>query len=195
LLGELGGRGVDQTDRLRRTVSSGVGPSPGWQDRLPQYTYGPNYPAPKNPLGPNGTATVTQGFGVPWSNNPNDVHTGIDIAANKGSLVSATQGGVVKKIEWLGCKDGTNRCAPNSAESWGDYVLVQDPNGTVQSYLHVVPNSNLVLNSQIKAGDIVGTVYQDHLHYNNCQTVSDCWRGEVSPQEFQQGNFVEPQLQ
>lgn len=175
------------------TLSTNKAPAPGWQDRLPQYAYGtPGNPAPRNPLGPNGTGVVTQTYGQPWSANSSELHTGLDIAAPAGAPVAATVSGKVTAIGWLGCKDGTSNCSRTSAQSWGNYVVIQDQNGQAQGYLHVVQDSNLKIGDTINAGTVVGTVFENHLHYNECKAAAGCQHGAVTPAEFQKGNYLQP---
>jgi murein DD-endopeptidase MepM/ murein hydrolase activator NlpD len=169
--------------------------TPGWQDRLPQYAYGtPGNPAPRNPLGPNGTATITQTYGQPWVNNPKELHTGIDISANKGAPVAATAGGIVT-VGWLGCVDknkSTPAQCPGINENYGNYVVVKKSDGSAEGYLHV--NTQLKTGDTVKTGNIVGSIYDNHLHYNECKEAKGCQHGAVTPDEFSKGNYLKPKV-
>lgn len=129
---------------------------------------------------------VTQGVGVPWSNNSSKIHTGTDIAAPAGTPVNAVSAGTVVKVGWLG-KD------PVTGLDWGYYVIIQRPDGTASGYLHLA-KTTFSVGDPIVIGQQIGTVLRDHLHYNECLTATDCQRGAVTPSQFSQGNFLQPKF-
>lgn len=131
--------------------------------------------------------SVSQDFGVPWSENAEKTHTGVDIPAAKGTVVPAMASGKVALIGDLG-------------GDWGYYVIVEENNGQAKGYLHVAPSVSE--GDPVKQGDEIGKVYKDHLHYNVCMTKSFCQRGALpttkkdpkNPNDplFKDGPFVRP---
>jgi murein DD-endopeptidase MepM/ murein hydrolase activator NlpD len=146
----------------------------------------------RNPLGPS-AQSVRQEWGKPWSADSSLVHTGVDIAAKKGSVARATSAGIVFQSGWLGCKDRTTNCSPDDpSKSWGYYVVVRQDNGRAQGYLHVT--KAIPAGTPIKAGEKVGKVFENHLHYNECRTAGLCYRGAATPAEFNQGRYLKPNI-
>lgn len=131
--------------------------------------------------------SVSQYFGVPWSENAEKTHTGVDIPAVKGTVVPATAYGRVVLIGDLG-------------GDWGYYVIVEENNGKAKGYLHITPSVSKGVS--VNPGDEIGKVYMDHLHYNVCMTKSYCQRGALPTTKkdpkypndplFQDGPFVRP---
>src|SRR5262249_48744156 len=148
--------------------------------------------SPHNPLGR--PAKVSQSFGVPWSEDRNKVHTGVDVEGKKGEAVTATSAGKVAKTGWLGCKGdsaGTRKPDQCPGNDWGYYVIVEKPSGSAEAYLHL-DKPTLKAGDRIITGEKIGAIYSDHLHYNECRKVSECQRGAVTPAEFRLGNFLAP---
>lgn len=133
------------------------------------------------------SGTVTQGFGVPWSEKKWKTHTGVDIAAAKGTSVPSMSDGTVADIVDLGGE-------------WGKAVIIVAETGMAFAYLHVQP--------LVEKGDVtfqnatVGTVWTDHLHYNVCKVVTFCHRGALPTTQrdpeypddplFADGPFLKP---
>ncbi len=130
-----------------------------------------NQPVP--PLGT--SAVITQEFDQKWSENPTKDHTGIDIAypggvnANKGKPVAATFGG---KVVEVGQVDRSN-------PAWGQFVTVQDSSGSYSTYMHV--NSFVQPGATVVPGQQIATIYNDHLHFNQCTQEAACRRGAAVP--------------
>lgn len=110
------------------------------------------------------SGSVSQGFGVPWSENPDKTHTGVDIPAGAGTVVRSMTTGKVALVGNLG-------------DEWGNYVIVEESSGAAKGYLHVVPS--VAVGTAVNPGDEIGKVYKDHLHYNVCSTKSLCQRGAL----------------
>lgn len=121
---------------------------------------------------------VTQGFGDLWSENSKLLHTGVDLAAPKGNFVFAVKGGKVVKTGSLG--------SSSSGMNWGQYVIVQNDDGTASGYLHVAP---LVTKGAVSVGDRIGTVYRDHLHLNLCRSAKGCQHGAFPNPTFPSGSL------
>lgn len=133
------------------------------------------------------TGTITQHFGVPWSEKPWKTHTGIDIAASAGTFVPSVSAGTVAAIRNLG-------------NEWGYAVVIREAGGSARGYLHV--NPTVKESQEVVAGSKIGTVWKNHLHYNVCREVNLCWRGALptdrkdteNPNDpfFRNGPFVKP---
>ena len=131
--------------------------------------------------------SITQRFGVPWSENAAKTHTGVDIAAKKGVSVPAMAEGTVTHISDMG---GT----------WGKGVVVTEANGTAKAYLHVRPSVSK--GDTVVRGKSIGTVWKDHLHYSVCKRAQFCERGALpttkpdphypSDPLFKDGPFIAP---
>ncbi len=101
---------------------------------------------------------VTSGFGKrpsPFTGKPS-YHPGIDLAAPKGSPVSACAAGRVIKIAY-------NRV-------YGKYIIIKHKDGRVSLYGHL-SKAYAVLNEKVKSGTIIGAVGSTgmstgpHLHF------------------------------
>jgi murein DD-endopeptidase MepM/ murein hydrolase activator NlpD len=117
-------------------------------------------PKPGKPLA--GYERLSQGFGEVWSRNSTQVHTGLDLVVAKGNRVFSIKKGIVYKTGNLGGTDG-------------DYVVVFNSDGTSNGYLHI--NISVKKGDAISAGQVVGTVYKDHLHFNQCKQADGCQHG------------------
>jgi murein DD-endopeptidase MepM/ murein hydrolase activator NlpD len=161
----------------------------------------------KNPLGADASKNITQSFGTPWVGDTTKRHTGIDIASIQGAPVISASGGTVVRTGWLGCvgdhsgQQPLNNC-PDRNQNWGDYVVVQKADGSAVAYLHVDPSPGLKKGSKVESGTLIGSVYEDHLHLNECHkpyatswAVDGCQKGAVSPTILEQGNYARPILQ
>lgn len=104
----------------------------------------------------------TQEFGVDWIRNTAQAHTGIDLAAPKGSKVYSVKEGVVYKVGDLGGSDG-------------GYVVVFNRDGTTNGYLHV--NAAVSRRQRVAIGQEIGTIFKDHLHLNQCKQADGCQHG------------------
>lgn len=120
------------------------------------------YSGPPKPGSPLVSYTISQGFGVDWSRNSAQAHTGIDLATPKGNRVFAVKDGVVYRIGNLGGDDG-------------GYAVVFNRDGTSSGYLHM--NVSVSKDQTIKRGQVLGTVYKDHLHLNQCKQADGCQHG------------------
>lgn len=84
-------------------------------------------------------------------------HWGIDYPANKGTPVYATAAGVVEKAE-------------NDYSNYGNTIKINHLNGYESLYAHL-DEIDVVLNQDMKRGDLIGTVGNtgratgNHLHY------------------------------
>ena len=122
---------------------------------------------------------VTQKYGVPWSENPAQLHTGVDISAKRGQAVYSVADGVVYSIGSLGrSKDG---------EDWGGYVVVQNRDGSANGYLHL--NQSVAKGQKISAGQQVGTIYNNHLHFNQCSSANGCQHGAFPNPTYPKGDL------
>jgi murein DD-endopeptidase MepM/ murein hydrolase activator NlpD len=120
------------------------------------------YQGPPNPGSPLVSyQAVTQEFGVPWSANPAQVHTGVDLATPKGNLVYAVKDSEIVKVGSLG-------------GDWGQYIIAENQDGTYSGYLHVVPYES---SGNVVRGEPIGTIYKDHLHFNSCKQLAGCQHG------------------
>jgi len=74
-------------------------------------------------------------------------HSGIDIAANKGSDVRAMAGGSIAKIGW-------------DPDGYGRYVVIKHPNGYYSLYGHLKKEStdDLSVSDKIGEGEVIGEV-------------------------------------
>lgn len=112
---------------------------------------------------------ISQGFGVPWSaaapapwaNNGVQVHTGIDLPASRGTPVYSVSNGVVYREGKLG-------------GNYGQYLVINGPRGA-NGYLHVVPT--VPLGAAVTSGQMIGRVYDNHLHFNSCPQPGACQYG------------------
>ena len=130
---------------------------------------------------------ITQPYGVDWKENPEKTHTGVDIAARRGSVVPSMNSGTVAYISNMGTK-------------WGKGVVIESPNGAAKAYLHV--NPSVSLGEEVSAGQRIGTVWRDHLHFNVCKQVRFCHRGALPTSRpdpdypgdplFRDGPFISP---
>ena len=85
------------------------------------------------------------------------LHTGIDIAAKKGTAVSACGDGTVKSIELN--------------TPLGNVIIIEHKNGITAKYASI-DNIEVEVSAEVKAGDIIGTVStvpaecadKEHLH-------------------------------
>ena len=85
------------------------------------------------------------------------LHTGVDIAAKKGTAVSACGDGTVKNIELN--------------TTFGNVITIEHKNGITAKYASV-ENIEVEISDNVKAGDIIGTVAtvpaecadKEHLH-------------------------------
>ena len=146
------------------------------------YLNSQNYYGPPKPGYPLVYGTLTQGFNQIWNINSKKLHTGLDIAAIKGTSVYATKNGIVAKIGDL----GTN---PENGENWGQYVVIQLSNGEATGYLHIY--HQLRIGQIIQQGEIIGTIYNNHLHYNECYQVADCQHGAFPNATYPNFSFEE----
>jgi len=105
---------------------------------------------------------VTQKYGVKWSRNSSQVHTGVDLAVPKGNGVFSIKNGEVVKTGSLGGSDG-------------NYIIVKNSDGSFSGYLHVVLKAKK--GQTIVRGEQIGTVYKDHLHLNLCKQMDGCQHG------------------
>ena len=105
---------------------------------------------------------ITQGFGVDWSRNPTQSHTGLDLATSRGNKVFSVKEGVVYRVGSLGGDDG-------------QYVVIFNRDGTSSGYLHVNPMVNK--DQRVAQGQEIGTIYRDHLHLNQCKQADGCQHG------------------
>ncbi|RDV05960.1 M23 family peptidase [Sphingorhabdus pulchriflava] len=112
---------------------------------------------------------ITQEFGVDWSRNPELVHTGVDLALAAGNKVFSMKDGVVYKVGNLGGSDG-------------DYVVVFNRDGTSNGYLHL--NVSVKSGQRVDRGQIIGTVYSNHLHLNQCKQSDGCQHGAFPNKTF-----------
>jgi murein DD-endopeptidase MepM/ murein hydrolase activator NlpD len=123
----------------------------------------PQKPKPGYPLV---SGSITQGYGVPWSEDTTKLHTGLDISAKKDTQVFAMKSGVVKNRGWLG--------KSNTGIDWGYYLVVRNDDGSFSGYLHIKIQKSYADNARIEAGDTIGTVFRDHLHVNDCRQIAGC---------------------
>ena len=110
----------------------------------------------------------SQGFNVPWSENKAQQHTGIDLPAAKGKPIFAVKSGTVYKKGSLGVS--------SSGVGWGYYIVVLNDDGTVYGYLHMTEYKS-PLPSYVKKGQVIGLVFNNHLHFNECYQVAGCQHG------------------
>jgi hypothetical protein len=115
------------------------------------------------------SGTITQRFGADWSENRNKKHTGVDIAAAMCACVPSVQPGKVVKIGDLGRSRVTG-------EAWGKYVLI-DSGERVHGYLHVRPS--VKAGQEVRAGQKIGGIWKNHLHYNVCKKQEHCQLGAL----------------
>lgn len=106
--------------------------------------------------------SISQDFGVPWSVNPAQVHTGLDLTTPKGNRVFSIKQGVVVKTGSLG-------------GSYGNFAVIMNRDGTINGYLHL--NLSVSNNQKVKPGQEIGTIFKDHLHLNQCKQVDGCQNG------------------
>ena len=161
----------------------------------------------QNPLGPGAQGKVTQSWSQPWEGDDTKLHTGVDVSAPRGAPVLATSAGSVYQTGWLGCRgdhSGHLRLSscPGTEQNWGYYVVVKKDDGSASGYLHLALAPALKKNEVVQAGTLLGSVYSDHLHYNECRkvfttswSVDGCQKGGVLPQTFNQGNYLKPTIQ
>jgi murein DD-endopeptidase MepM/ murein hydrolase activator NlpD len=112
--------------------------------------------------------SISQDYGVRWVVNSNKTHTGVDIPAAQGTQVPSMSSGYVAEIRELG-------------GSWGKAVIIQESGGSAKGYLHV--NPKVSKGERVSTGQIIGAVWEDHLHYNVCTEVYLCWRGALPTSE------------
>ncbi len=105
---------------------------------------------------PASKTTISQHYGVTWSQNSAKNHTGIDITAPKGTKVYAVKGGEVTKVGSLGMS--------STGEDWGNYIIVgHEGDQWTSCYLHV--KHSMRVGDRVEEGDVIGTVFKDHLHF------------------------------
>ena len=114
------------------------------------------------------TWTVSQGYGVPWNVNPSLLHTGLDLAAPKDSRVFSIKTGPIAKTGWLGNYNGVD---------WGNYLVIQNDDGSINAYLHINLGSGMSPGAKVATGQQIGTVFRDHLHLNACTQIEGCQHG------------------
>ncbi|HHV95288.1 MAG TPA: peptidoglycan DD-metalloendopeptidase family protein [Clostridiaceae bacterium] len=96
--------------------------------------------------------TISSRFGQRWSST----HTGIDIAASKGTPIKAADSGLVTFAGWKG--------------SYGNLIIIDHENGYVTYYTHC-NTINVKKGQRVARGDTIGTVGSTgnatgpHLHF------------------------------
>ncbi|MDH7973335.1 M23 family metallopeptidase [Sphingomonas sp. AR_OL41] len=125
--------------------------------------------------------TLTQDYGVRWSDNASQLHTGLDLAAPKGAAVYAVKSGQITKQGSLGY-------SKVSGENWGNYIVINNDDGTASGYLHVEPTKSFV-NNRVNAGDQIAVVYKNHLHLNYCPSVTGCQHGAFPNDTFPTSSY------
>jgi murein DD-endopeptidase MepM/ murein hydrolase activator NlpD len=130
-------------------------------------------PEPK-PGYPLASGTITQGFDVPWSVNPQQRHTGLDIAAKRGTAVWVMKSGTIVNTGSLGGE-------------WGNYIVVQEDAGTVSGYLHLELLPYTKIGQRVTARTPLAKVFKDHLHINSCLQVAGCQHGAFPNPTFGRG--------
>lgn len=163
-----------QTEATKQTASGGA-----------SSTVGGRYPI---------DGRVSQSFGVPWSETLGKdykgvakTHTGVDIEASGTTVVKSMTDGIVYAISDMGAE-------------WGRGVVIKEPGGTAKGYLHLKPQ--VKVGDSIKAGQQIGVVWKDHLHFNVCKRPQFCERGALptsvrNPEKpgdplFKDGPFIQP---
>jgi murein DD-endopeptidase MepM/ murein hydrolase activator NlpD len=117
---------------------------------------------------------ISQKFGVDWSENQAQAHTGIDMATPRGNRVLSIKEGKVQKVGDLG-KD-------KHGEEYGSYVVIINTDQTINGYLHV--NPSVRENQKVEIGQEIGTVFKDHLHLNQCKQADGCQHGAFPNRTF-----------
>lgn len=127
--------------------------------------------------------TITQGFDVPWSANSSQRHTGLDVSAKKGSDVYSARSGTIEAQGYLG-KGTVTKGGKKVTVDWGYYLVIRNDVGTVNAYLHIDPQKTWIIGSRVKAGEKIGVIWEDHLHFNQCLQVAGCQHGAFTNPSF-----------
>ena len=134
-------------------------------------------PQPSARIRPVPGTYISQEFNEAWSANTSKRHTGLDIPAKAGVSVVAVRSGTVVRIGQLG--------VDSNGVDWGAYAVVEGDDGVVNGYLHV--NLSVGKGDRVSAGSQIGTVFRDHLHFNQCSVRAGCQHGA-----FPNGTYDEP---
>lgn len=121
------------------------------------------------PFEPGREVSVFQGFKGSFS------HRGayaIDLDVEVGTPITAAREGVVIDI-----KEGSNRrCPEERCAPYGNYILIQHPDGTIGNYVHLQKDGVLVeIGDSVQAGQLIGLSGNTgwstgpHLHFDVSQ--------------------------
>lgn len=101
----------------------------------------------------------------PYGSRRGGFHYGVDIGNKRGTTVVAAASGVVSKVLG-GCAEGRSSCGGR----YGNYVVIEHPNGTSTMYAHL--NSvSVSVGKNVSQGDKIGTLGSTgrstgpHLHF------------------------------
>jgi len=101
----------------------------------------------------------------PYGSRKGGFHYGIDIGNKRGTPIVAAASGVVTKV-LSSCKEGNSSCGGR----YGNYVLIQHPNGTSTMYAHL-NNVSVSVGVSVSQGQNIGTLGSTgrstgpHLHF------------------------------
>ncbi|MFA6386642.1 MAG: M23 family metallopeptidase [Candidatus Paceibacterota bacterium] len=124
------------------------------------YTYTPSTIASGYYLRPAGGPTTS-----PYGSRRGGFHYGIDIGVSRGSTVLASATGTVVEIVGY-CVEGRRSCGGR----YGNYVMIQHPNGTITRYAHlskvsVSVGDTVSQGDQIAKSGNTGRSTGPHLHF------------------------------
>jgi len=101
----------------------------------------------------------------PYGSRKGGFHYGVDIGNKRGATVVSAASGVVTKVVG-GCAEGRSSCGGR----YGNYVVIQHPNGTSTMYAHLNAVT-ISLGASVSQGQKIGTLGNTgrstgpHLHY------------------------------
>lgn len=121
------------------------------------------------PFEPGRAATIFQGFKGSYSHRKDYA---IDLDVEVGTPITAAREGIV-----IALKESSNRrCPEERCAPYGNYILIQHPDGTIGNYVHLQKDGVLVeTGDSIQAGQLIGLSGNTgwstgpHLHFDVSQ--------------------------
>jgi len=111
------------------------------------------------------TRPVSGEITSPYGPRRGEFHYGVDLRGTRGTSVVAAASGIVVNVV-SGCVEGRKSCGGR----YGNYVVIQHPNGTSTKYAHL-SNTSVSVGQTVSQGEIVGALGNTgrstgpHLHF------------------------------